>query len=195
MTQVANIPVLNNGHRLSVPNGAAIPCPNCGAEARFLAADVRRPLKRAIAQGWTPGKNEGLFNFARTGRVDVSRHRPHTFQYRGLGHRQVSEDYDIWGPCLDGAINIGTSVCSTCHTPQKIEINWPDDAHYQLSFLGKRLWFEDRDHVIGYLTLLSRPQTRLPRYQYWFDRVLPTVFKTARARKTLVPKVKKMLRT
>ena len=194
MTTRNRAPELRTDQDFLAPSGGAITCPNCRGEARFAPAVVQRPLRSAIEQGFKPAKNERIFCFHPRDSRGFDRHRQHTYQYRGFGTRNEDGLYAITGNGVSGEVNLGTAMCDQCHVPTKVTLRWPEDAYYQISYMGRRLWFDDRNQAVGFLELLTNPQASVPKYRYWYDRVVPTTFKTVRARKRLAPRIRKMLR-
>lgn len=186
-----------------LPDETAVPCPKCGGEAHFTSADVIVPTNAADKHFRASGLRR--MRFAKAERHYSKWFRNHYLSYKHVGDREPEvESYRAfgWGP---GTCLYGTAICTRCGAHEKCKLNWPDDAYFQLSFSGRRLWFYNRDHVVGTLELLTdttgKP-IRLPNgiwvkslWSHWFNNTLPTVFKTQKARKILPAKLKRMLRS
>lgn len=73
-------------------------------------------------------------------------------------------------------------------------LDWPAEAHFQLEFDGRCLWLYNTDHLASLIALLEAKNPRgLPRFT-WFNNILPSHFKTEKARR-LLPALLKRLRS
>ncbi len=177
------------------PKTVAIECPNCQQPARFVPAQLEVRAKNSV--GETLGKDVMVVKSDQPKRNYSNWHREHTLAYIGLGGSDIHSSNALYPIGMyRNLLNslFGTSICDNCHTPRKTKIRWPQDAYFQLSYSGRLLWFYDREHVAAMLELLGEKTPVNHPWRYWFDRKLPTIFKTGRARRQLPAKLKRMLR-
>lgn len=177
-----------------LPKTVIVECPNCQKPARFVPAGLEVRSKNAEEK--KTGRDVIVVKAERAKRNYSKWHREHTLTYIDFGEKSVHSSDTLYPIGLyRGVLNSlrGTSICGNCHSPEKIKISWPKDAYYQVSYSGRLLWFYDRSHVAAMLELLSGAGAVSHHWKFWFDRKLPTVFKTARARKQLPAKLKRML--
>jgi hypothetical protein len=178
-----------------LPQAVVIQCPNCQTPARFVPAELEVSTKGSV--GKALGKDFLIVKAARPKRNYANWHREHSLTFIGLGGSDIHSSSAFYPVGMyRHVLNSlhGTSICGHCHSPRKTKLSWPRDAFYQLSYCGRLLWFYDRQHVAAMLELLGGKTSVNHPWRYWFDRKLPTVFKTARARRQLPAKLKRMLR-
>ncbi|MEP4038139.1 hypothetical protein [Pseudophaeobacter sp.] len=180
-----------------------VKCTACGGSAGFQSAEVLLPVKRHEQNFRAAGLRR--MQFSKVERHYHSSFRDHYLRFTKLGQmRPVGSNHHLGSQVLSASCLWGTSVCTVCHQHLKIKLNWPEDAYFQLSYASRRLWFYNRDHVVGMMRHLTnatcKPQ-RLPNgncvadpWGYWFHSELATVFKTKKARKILPARLKRMLR-
>lgn len=177
-----------------LPPKTAIRCPDCGGEAHFQAADLLVPLKSEEASF----RKQGLrrIQFSKVERHYSSWFRDHYLLYDGFGTKFPKGVHPFPGGQRRATNCLwGTSFCTGCFNHHKVKLKWPEEAYFQLSYGGRCLWFYNRGHVVAMLELLAGADRSRHPWGDWFSRKLPTVFKTARARRQLPPKLRKMLRT
>ncbi|WP_170758859.1 hypothetical protein [Ruegeria lacuscaerulensis] len=179
----------------SLPKTVEIECPNCQKPAKFVPAELEvRPNQSNAAE---VRRDTVVMKFEHPRRNYANWHREHELIYIGLGGTSIHSPDGLYpvGMHRHQLSSLwGTSICGNCHVPKKTKINWPQDAFFQLSFSGRLLWFYNRANVIAMLELLSGADAVGHPWGYWFDRKLPTVFKTVRAHRQLPAKLKRMLR-
>lgn len=164
----------------------AVTCPDCQGEGRFIPATLRSlPASRVEAT-------------RKLGTVDLFEvegpHRPGIFAWYGaFFHRMGHTPPEGWELPERWASYLGTLRCLSCNLCRKHGLDWPKEAHFQLDFDGQCLWFYNRDHVLSLIALLqARTPRGLPRF-YWFNNILPSHFKTEKARKALPARLARML--
>ena len=94
----------------------------------------------------------------------------------------------------------GTIQCNTCKSASKHQLEWPEEAFFQIGYKGKTLWAYDRETAIKLLGYIQSKDRRKrielsPDYvvQDAFLRKIPEHFQTAKARDIIVKKLKKVL--
>ncbi|UWR97139.1 hypothetical protein [Phaeobacter inhibens] len=171
----------------------SVRCDQCGGEAEYFSAMVRPYL--ASEDGPIEGRHIRIARFGGPVKNYTHWHRDHIVAYPKMGGELPAKfGRGFNGPFIPIGFGKGTSVCSNCYRNKKMEIDWPRDAYFQISYSGHMLWFYNREHVAAMIELLGSPISKKHPWRYWFDRRLPTVFKTARARRQLPEKLKRMLR-
>ncbi|WP_171209760.1 MULTISPECIES: hypothetical protein [unclassified Ruegeria] len=184
-----------NRDTASFPKTVTIECPNCQTPARFVPAELEVRAKDSF--GETLGKDVMVVKADQPKRNYSNWHREHTLAYIGLGGSDIHSTNALYPIGMyRHPLNslLGTSICDNRHTSRKTKIRWPQDAYFQLNYSGRLLWFYNREHVAAMLELLGGKAPANHTWRYWFDRKLPTVFKTTRARRQLPAKLKRMLR-
>ena len=192
-----------------------IKCPVCEAAANFEFAtwvnvgqhnssyfrrskffEVRKGRDR-LGQGYTaavyfPGLNGGLHNIG-----DL----PGNFVVEQWASKPNSA---MHLRAIDGVLGVRT--CSACGSRGKHVISWPGDAFFQIEFRGRNLWAFDRSTALRLLKYISSTErekgitgvalsrVRLGfRSEHWFLRKVPGHFLTAKARPTIVRRLRKIL--
>ncbi len=94
----------------------------------------------------------------------------------------------------------GTVRCRNCNSVSKHQLNWPEEAYFQISYKGKNLWAYDRETATKLLTYI-KSKDRKKRIevdtnysvQDSFLRKIPEHFQTAKARGIIVKKLEKII--
>ncbi len=51
--------------------------------------------------------------------------------------------------------NEGVLVCKTCPSAQRYKLNWPEDAYFQITYKGQKLWAYNRAFAVSLLAYLE----------------------------------------
>ncbi len=96
--------------------------------------------------------------------------------------------------------NEGVLVCKTCPSAQRYKLNWPEDAYFQITYKGQKLWAYNRAFAVSLLAYLeseTRKKTMVSdggaRATRPFLNSVPTLFQTAKARPIVVRALKQKL--
>jgi hypothetical protein len=84
----------------------------------------------------------------------------------------------------EGVIN-----CKSCPKIRRYRLRWPEDAHFQISYKGERLWAYNRTFALSLLDYLDSDVRKSTRSNPFLNSV-PTVFQTAKARPIVVRALK-----
>jgi hypothetical protein len=166
----------------------AITCPRCGAEAKFLPATIKE-LSRSKIQ---PIKKAGAVEVFELSHENWngSFHAPFFgVFYHGMGHSSP----EGWEAPKRWATDVGTLRCSSCGLCRRHHLDFPASAYFQLDFDGHFLFLYNRDHVSGLIDLLEAKIPRGLPWCGWFNNTLPEQFKSAKARKVLPGRLRKLL--
>jgi hypothetical protein len=164
----------------------ALTCPSCGGEARFFPATLRS-IPPAGLDATRSLRCIDLFEVEEPHRKGIRTH------YGAFFHRMGDTPPEGWELPDRWAAFVGTLACLSCNLRRKHVLDWPTEAHFQLDFDGQRLWFYNRDHIAALIALLEAKNPRaLPRF-YWFNNILPSHFKTEKARKALPTRLRKLI--
>lgn len=184
----------------------AIRCIECGGEARFVRAS-RTEIKRKDIEYFKKNKN---FEYVRTdvkrdGFFSHNRHHGAWF-YRELGYRIPANlpdgyhegcwrvpkyYYERYG--RNAGVR-GSHICLSCGKRCKHNLDWPSDAFFQIEYAGQTLWAYHRDYLLALIEFLKSEDRAYNGRDYgYLLRKVPTHFKTAKARKTVIPKLEKLL--
>lgn len=163
----------------------AVTCPDCSAEGRFTPATLR---------SIPPSKLEATRKLDLIDLFEVEEpHRPGiTTHYAAFFHRMGQTPPEGWELPDRWASYVGTLRCLSCNLARKHVLDWPAESYFQLDFDGQLLWFYNRDHVASLIALLeAKNPRRLPRF-YWFNNMLPSHFKTDKARRLLPNRLRRL---
>ena len=186
-----------------------IRCPNCQQLSEFTYATSIGVKKKDIGYF----KNSKVFKVAESKGWKAGRTYYYVLHYPYLMPKlenidDLPEDYssEKWRKRLahgttSTCIDLGVVLCSFCNIRQKHELNWPDDAYFQIDYKGETLWAYNRSYAIklrDYIASDDRkkrhPASTEPYiFQDRFLRKIPEHFQTAKARGDIVRKLNKIL--
>jgi len=192
---------------------ATIKCPSCEAAAQFTFATYKI-LKVKDFDYFTKSKDFEIFK----GQYHHGSYYRAALYYPGLGNNldnitDLPDGYDAemwrhpyWHVTMPPELkNPGSISCSNCYVQKKHQLNWPEDAYFQISYNGKVLWAFDRKTALKLLSYIESTERkkRVVGYsgeewntiisQDWFLRHIPEHFQTAKARPKIVKKLKVVL--
>lgn len=163
----------------------ALTCPDCGLEALFVPATLRRVPKATVEETRRLGVID-LFEVEEPHRKGIFTH------YGAFFHRMGQRAPEGWEAPDRWAAFVGTQRCLSCTLCRKHVLHWPEEARFQINFDGQRLWFYNRTHVADLAALLEARNPRgMPRF-YWFNNILPSHFKTEKARRLLPDRLRRL---
>ena len=87
----------------------------------------------------------------------------------------------------------GVLTCKSCPTMRRYKLNWPEDAHFQISYKGQRLWAYNREFAVSLLDYLESGIRASTNARPFLNSV-PAVFQSSKARPWVVRDLKKKLR-
>lgn len=89
----------------------------------------------------------------------------------------------------------GVLRCGECHNVTAHELRWPEDAYFQWTVRGERLWAWNREHAQALRQYLESTQREPARYGLYARslRELPARILDARARTAIVRKIHQTL--
>lgn len=178
----------------------SVKCPECGKEATFNYAQVIRLEKKADAslfdQQWFVAKTfkteyskwPGMLFFPRPNAVCSWQEKcPEKYRHASSWPHMANASG------TDG-VDLGYLYCPQCHFAAKHVLNWPADAYYTIQYRDHVLWAFNRDMMVEIRNYIHAP-TRSDLYpvEPVIIRHLPTFFKRAKNRDTLVKKLDKLL--
>lgn len=177
-----------------------VSCPVCRHQAHFTYAHILRLAKKADAN---------VFSDAGFVVQDFNLRQGHKWPgvvifpaQLGLHWRRyLPEDYQCAGTilhwadtaCTDGT-DLGWIVCPHCQLSGKHLLDWPNDAFFIISLKGQSLWAYRRSMFEIIRDYLAAPHrdTRLE-HEHVILRHLPTIFKLAKNRRTVIRKMNQCL--
>jgi len=191
-----------------------INCPDCGTLAGFSFAPATRVLNNADKVHFEastdfkviewrgrsaqfhrvvlhfPGVSNGIANIK-----DLpDGYSPASWtsvRYRYIGrNKAVFDSYDDWG----------VLKCNACPSVRRHVLNWPEEAHFQITYKGESLWAYNRSFALDLLAYLesgARMKTMVSttgrRATNPFLNAVPTLFQTSKARPVVVKALKRKL--
>ena len=185
-----------------MPHQLDVRCPSCGHRAEFEFAEVVAiRLKSDVAFF----QNSSALEYRQF--QDSCGHLWHGAVYfEGLhgSPRQALHDLppgyapEDWehSRYLRGTQSLreGSLRCGRCHARAQHGLNWPDDAYYSVAYRGKILWAYHRENAVELLDYLQSKRRDISRYRWSsFLLHLPTLFKSHKARDTIVKQLQKLL--
>jgi len=92
------------------------------------------------------------------------------------------------------AFTLGSVSCKRCATNQMHALDWPSEAYYSIEYKNKQLWAFNRDSA-DELCRFINSHTRKEADFRWASFLLhiPTVFKSKKARESVVNKLNRLL--
>ncbi|MDH5433005.1 MAG: hypothetical protein OEY19_03605 [Gammaproteobacteria bacterium] len=187
-----------------MPHKVDILCPQCNELAVFEFAElVRIKLKKDIPFF----QDSDLFEYHTFS--DSCGHKWHAAIYfAGLHGSSVNaisdlpENYkpDHWAHSKyltrSNETYLGSYACPACKTNNKHTLQWPEDAYYSIEHKGKVLWAFNRESATDLYDFLNGSTRKVDNFKWQhFLLHIPTVFKTAKARDSVVKKLAKLLET
>lgn len=184
----------------SLPNQVAIRCPNCEREATFCFDSV---VKISLKKDIHYFQESPHFRYEK--RKDSIGCTYHAALFNTLNrndllqHIDLPDGYstDMW---LRHAHNTkkdktGVSHCSHCMTQTGHELDWHNDAFFQITIKHHTLWAYNRANchdLMSFLASHERKESNFPASNA-FLRHIPTFFKDAKNREEAVKKLTKCL--
>ena len=179
-----------------------INCPDCGNLAGFTFAPYVRVKTNSDKAYFEQSKDFKLF-----GRPGS--HRYALYYPRVSNASENMDDLpngytsDSWKPVGYSYVGSGRAAfmsigdegalrCNACPSVRRYNLNWPEDAHFQIIYRGKILWAYNRSFAVSLLEHLEAGLRKTPKY-YPFLNSVPTIFKTAKARPFVVKALKEKL--
>ena len=189
-------------YRFSAPPILSVHCPVCRKHAHFtfvtrVSIDLRADIEFF--------KQSNLFEYQRLPNTTGSRHHSAVF-YPGLhgGDTQAITELpdgyraSQWEPPnVVDALKFGSDgsvSCSHCNRLAKHQLVWPDELYFAVEHKGRVLWAYHRESALELRDFLASSERRESEYRWGlFLRRVPTEFKHAKVRDTLVAKLDKLL--
>ncbi len=185
-----------------MPHCLAVVCPDCGSEAKFELAEIRRINLRKDVEYFKKSKD---FEFARTtdyggGFCNVA------IYFHGLKQSALSALQDLpegyepgdWehSPYLyrTPGHDLGTIVCNSCHMRRKHVLNWPDDAYFKIDHKNGVLWAFDREYASELLRYIRSEDRDRGKFRHRASLMkVPTKFLTAKVRESVARALDRIL--
>ena len=178
-------------------------CPDCGGHAKFeFAEDARIHLRKDIAYF----QNSKEFDYFKAQEHDGGTFHKALY-FHGLGRRDLAAIDDMphgysaadwqhsqyWMRSHDG--RAGAILCDACGLNRKHDLDWPNDAFYQIEYRNSVLWAFNRDSASELLTYIESEDRTRQNFTYSnFLMKIPTVFLTKKARGTVAKRLTAVLR-
>ena len=86
----------------------------------------------------------------------------------------------------------GVLTCKSCPAVRRYKLNWPEDAYFQITYKGQRLWAYNREFAVSLLDYLES-EMRASTNSRPFLNSVPAVFQTSKARPNVVRALKQKL--
>ena len=86
----------------------------------------------------------------------------------------------------------GVLNCHACPSVRRYNLNWPEDAHFQIIYRGESLWAYNRAFAVSLLEYLEAGLRKTTLYDPFLNSI-PTIFQTAKARPIVVKALKEKL--
>jgi len=185
-----------------MPHVLTIACPSCQSEARFeFATIVTIRLRRDIPYFQKSRDFEYVKLRSHGGYTNVA------VYFHGLGRRALDVISDLpsgYSPekwkhsqylLRSHGSDLGSAVCQNCDCRRKHGLEWPRDAHFQISYRSSVLWAFDRRHALEILDFIKSEKRAPSKYEFSRSmRKLPAHFLSNKARGTVSKRLEELLR-
>jgi hypothetical protein len=185
-----------------IPDQVDVKCPNCGQQAEFEFAEVRRIKLKTDVEFF---KNSNTFEYRQF--QDSCGHYWHGALYfagfHGPPHSAIHELPEGYLPghwehsgylYVDHGLDIGSVRCLNCQLAAKHNLRWPVDAYFSISYKHHVLWAFNRESACDLNNYLQSKCRDVFKYRWrWFLLHVPTVFKTHKARETVSRRILRLL--
>jgi hypothetical protein len=161
----------------------SVRCPDCHMEANFLFAKTRRVTRNEFATE-TLKPLEIYFAFE-PNPINYSRgHNLHVATFICLDKQDPAAAAQAEIP-QRYICKLGTLACKSCDLRRKHELDLSRDAYFHSEYRGKAIWFQNREFLASFIAICEAKQVRGKPFSFWYNNVVPSVFKTAAAKKSL----------
>ena len=190
---------------MPAPHVIAVTCPRCEKHATFKKSVGIANIKKADRNYFDTSKNFETF---------FTKHHG-SFQYEVWHHNGLGKNIDNIDDLPDGytvqnfkpssyswplgKFPRGVIACNHCTLRRRTNINWPEQAYFNIEYKNKKLWAYDREMAQAILEYLKNPYRRKfsqsikNQTSYGWLSNLPTVFQTKKATPHVIKKLEKLL--
>lgn len=185
-----------------MPHTVAVACPHCASEAMFEFAEAAAIQLRKDLPYFAKSRDFELVKVRTFGGGFINA----AVYYHGLDCRALELISDLpegysqenWKhpPYLyrSHGSDIGTLTCKSCALRRKHELDWPNDAFFQISYRNSVLWAFDRGHAVEVLAFVESTDRAPSNHRFARSlRKIPTHFLASKARATVAKRLKKRL--
>jgi hypothetical protein len=187
----------------TMPHRVDVVCPNCRRCAEFEFAEVVSIKSTADREFF---QKSGMFDYARfkdgygsTWHGALYFQGLHGSPHKALHDLPAGYRAEQWDHALSTQKNkgwkIGSLRCSHCALRSKHQLNWPDEAYFSAAYRAHVLWAFHRESAVALMQFLQSEARNEFGHGGWalFLWHVPSVFKTRKARETVVKRLCRLL--
>lgn len=183
-----------------ITHWVAVTCTDCDKEARFEFAERMKIEKKVDIPYFEKSK---YFEYQSSNNSNGQGfHLAYYFQALQLQHGlpaidDLPDGYDIHDWTHSEHLyrpfdhNHGTLICINCGLRRKHNLDWPNEAYFQITYRGQTLWAYDRRCASEIMYFIQSKDRKRNHYKFKsFLLKLPTHFLTQKARNDVVKRLK-----
>ena len=185
-----------------MPHVVSIACPNCKGHAEFEFAEAVAIENKGDVAFFLKSKH---FEYVFQNKDNyVAHHR--AFFFHGLPSSTLETISDLpkgYGPedwahspylYRTHGHDIGTLTCTSCSERKKHQLQWPQQAYFQIDYRNHVLWAFNEESLCDLIDFIRSDDRDTTKYRWSaFLRHVPSQFLGRKARESVVKKLEKLL--
>ena len=188
------------------PLELAVRCPDCARDATFIYASVAWIHKKADREFFDKSPHfECMSEEDYNGHLKhyaVYYHKLKSISIEAVGELPDGYSIDDWAQgkhptsvsALHARLNFGSTVCRHCGSRKKHQLDWPNDAWYQINHGDKILWAYDKSSAQNLRNFIAAKDRDIRQFRDGrFLMKIPSHFLNQKARDSVVKKLDRLL--